>query len=85
MDGITTVVVVHETDAPYVLRLLALCAEHAAVVKRASWAGVDEVVGFSTVMDCEACGLMAAPSPPDSDLTAGHARRRHLRALPETA
>ncbi len=58
MNAVQTIVVVHETTAPDVRRLLALCDDHVAIVKRAAWADVDEVVGFSTVMGCEACQLM---------------------------
>jgi hypothetical protein len=85
MDGMTTVVVVHETAAPGVQRLLALCADHAAVLKRVPWAGVDELVGFSTVMECEACALGA--EVPQQQTRTSESRRaspRHLRPLPVT-
>ena len=83
MNALQTIVVVHETTAPDVRRLLALCDDHVAIVKRAPWADVDEVVGFSTVMDCEACKLMEQsplsllaidPVPADG--------RSRLRAVP---
>jgi hypothetical protein len=81
MDGLTTVFVVHETRQPSVRALVVLCSEHAAVLKHASWAGVDELVGFSTVIDCEACAM-----PPDETLPihadSCQARRRNLRPLP---
>ena len=82
MDGLTTVVVVHETAAPDVPRLVALCAEHARILKRASWARVDELVGFSSVMDCEACALIPEMAPPEQPTHAtSSARRSHLRPL----
>ena len=81
MDGLTTVFVVHEMRQPSVRALVVLCSEHAAVLKHASWAGVDELVGFSTVIDCEACAM-----PPDESLSMHadllQARPRHLRPLP---
>jgi hypothetical protein len=83
VNGLSTVVVVHETVAPNVRRLLALCDEHAAILRRARWAGVDEIVGFSTVMECEACALaqesqatMSGTDPTSSS------RRSHLRPVP---
>jgi hypothetical protein len=54
----TTILVVHRTEAPAVLGLIALCDEHTAIVKRATWCGVDEVIGFSSIMACEACALL---------------------------
>jgi hypothetical protein len=77
MDGLTTVVVVHETASPTVRRLLALCDEHVTILKRASWGGIDELVGFSTVIDCEACELI-----PELTLSDQRAVRRHLHPLP---
>ena len=69
MAGLTTVLVVHETQAPAVLTLVALCDEHRAMLRRATWCGVDELVGFSSAMACEACALIDTPgalrlSPP---------------------
>jgi hypothetical protein len=83
MNALQTIVVVHETTAPNVRRLLALCDDHVAIVKRAPWADVDEVVGFSTVMDCEACKLMeqSQPSLLAIDPMPGDGRSR-LRAVP---
>jgi hypothetical protein len=81
MDGLTTVFVVHEMRQPSVRALVVLCSEHAAILERASWAGVDELVGFSTVIDCEACAM-----PPDETLLVDtdpyKVRPRHLRPLP---
>ena len=82
MDGLTTVVVVHETTAPDLRRLVALCAEHVRILKRASWARVDELVGFSSVMDCEACALIPETAPPEQPHhAAAQPRRSHLRPL----
>jgi hypothetical protein len=81
MDGLTTVFVVHEMRQPSVRALVVLCSEHAAILKRASWAGVDELVGFSTVIDCEACAM-----PPDESLPlhtdSWQGWPRHLHPLP---
>lgn len=69
----TTILVVHRTEAPAVLGLIALCDEHTALLKRATWCGVDEVVGFSSIMACEACALLvggaqtAEPAGPRPD------------------
>ena len=83
MDGMTTVVVVHETASPNVRRLLALCDEHVTILKRASWGGVDELVGFSTVMDCEACELVPDMTLPEQPIVQSRqAFRRHLHLLP---
>ena len=82
MDGLTTVVVVHETAAPDVRRLVALCDEHVRILERASWARVDELVGFSSVMDCEACALIPEMAPPEPPTHAtSPTRRSHLRPL----
>ena len=83
MDGLTTVVVVHETAAPDVRRLVALCDEHVRILERASWARVDELVGFSSVMECEACQLIPETAPLEQPThTATKTRRSHLRPLP---
>ena len=83
MDGMTTVVVVHETASPNVRRLLALCDEHVTILKRASWGGVDELVGFSTVMDCEACELVPDMTLPEQPIVQSRqAFRRDLHLLP---
>ena len=63
MAGLTTVVVVHETGAPDIRRLFALCAEHLQVLDRAAWARVDEMVGSSAAMQCEACPLIGETLP----------------------
>ncbi len=83
MEGMTTVVVVHETASPSVRRLLALCDEHVTILKRASWGRVDELVGFSTVMDCEACELVPDMTLPEQPIVQSRkAFRRHLHLLP---
>jgi len=82
MDALTTVVVVHETASPTIRRLLALCSEHVAILKRASWGGVDELVGFSTVMDCEACEVVPELTLPDQrTIQSRQTFRRHLHPL----
>jgi len=64
MCGLSTVVVVHEEAAPEARQLMALCPDHLALLHAAvRWAGIDEVVGTSRVLSCEACAL------PDQDLT----------------
>ena len=83
MDGLSTIVVVHETGAPHVRRLLALCDEHATILKGARWAGVDEIVGFSTVMECEACAVMGdSHASLFGDRPTASNTRSHLRPLP---
>ena len=83
MNGMTTVVVVHETAAPNVRCLVALCTEHVTILERAPWARVDDLVGFSTVMECEACTLTPESTLPElRSLPARRAIRRHLYPLP---
>lgn len=83
MDGLTTVVIVHETAAPGVRGLVAVCSEHLRILERAPWARVDELVGFSSVMDCEACRLISHNALLEQPTRAGtNARRSHLRSLP---
>ncbi len=80
MDGLTTLFVVHETRQPSTCAVIAVCSEHAALLKRASWAGIDELVGFSTVVDCEACAM-----PPDETLlihASARTKPRHLHPVP---
>ena len=75
----TTIVVVHASAAPTRPLLVALCDEHLALLHRVG--RIDELVGFSTIMDCEACArtysmaqesheIACVPSPP------------HLHAVP---
>jgi hypothetical protein len=81
VDGLTTVLLVHETRQPSVYVFVALCSEHASVLKRATWVAVDELVGFSSVASCEACAL------PTNELVVpttdgGQTGSRHLRTVP---
>jgi hypothetical protein len=84
MQHMTTVVVVHATTAPTRPLLVALCDEHTALLHRA--ARIDELVGFSTTMDCEACALIdpgiSAAADAISQLRDGH---QYLHPLPTTA
>jgi hypothetical protein len=83
VDGLTTVVIVHETTAPELRVLVAVCSEHLRILDRAPWARVDELVGFSSVMDCEACRLIPDNALLEQRTRAGtNARRSHLRSLP---
>ena len=83
MDGLTNVVIVHETTAPEVRVLVAVCSEHLRILERAPWARVDELVGFSSVMDCEACRRIPGNPLLEQPTRAGtNARRSHLRSLP---
>ena len=84
MQPVTTVVVVHATAAPNRPLLAALCDEHMALLHRA--ARIDELVGFSTRMDCEACALIdPATSTPAETISQLRERRQHLHPLPTTA
>ena len=83
MDRLTAVVVVHEAAAPDVRRLVALCTEHMRILEGASWAGVDELVGFSSVMECEACRLIPEALPLEQLLAPRpRAGRSHSRLRP---
>jgi hypothetical protein len=83
VDGLTTVVIVHEITAPEVRGLVAVCSEHLRILESASWARVDELVGFSSIMDCEACRLTPDNTLLEQTTRAGtNARRSHLRSLP---
>ena len=82
VDGLTTVVIVHETTAPELRVLVAVCSEHLKILERAPWARVDELVGFSSVMDCEACRLPDNALLEQPTRAGTNARRSHLRSLP---
>ena len=83
-QGMTTVVVVHATAAPNTPLLVALCDEHTALLHRA--ARIDELVGFSTSMDCEACALIdPATCGPAETISQLRERHQHLHPLPTTA
>jgi hypothetical protein len=58
MPGLTTVVVVREVHATSACAIVALCAEHTGMLETARWARIEEVVGFSSLMHCEACALI---------------------------
>jgi hypothetical protein len=58
MPGLTTVVVVCEVHTASACAIVALCAEHTAMLETARWARIEEVVGFSSLMYCEACALI---------------------------
>jgi hypothetical protein len=84
MERMTTVVVVHATTAPNRPLLVALYDEHTALLHRA--ARIDELVGFSTTMDCEACALMEpAISAATDTISQLRERHQHLHPLPTTA
>lgn len=81
--SLMTVVVVHHADAPAKYGTLALCDDHLVALRRATWASIDELVGFSAVMACEACALIdsrEADGPAGS--TESQLRPPHLRPLP---
>ena len=58
MAGLTNVVVVREVHTTSACAIVALCAEHTAMLETARWARIEEVVGFSSLMHCEACALI---------------------------
>jgi hypothetical protein len=58
MHGLTKVVVVREAHTASACAIVALCAEHTKMLENARWARIEEVVGFSSLMSCEACSLM---------------------------
>ena len=76
----TTIVVVHATAAPTRPLLVALCDEHMALLYRA--ARIDELVGFSTIVGCEACAL-TCNTDQESQEIACVGPAPHLRALPK--
>jgi hypothetical protein len=83
MQRLTSVLVVHHNDTPAKQATFTLCDEHLVVLRRATWAGIDELVGFSAVMECEACALIdgrAAEGRTTS--TDAEPRHPHLQPLP---
>ena len=66
MHGLTTVVVVHATTAPNRPLLVALCDEHTALLQSA--ARIDELVGFSAIVDCEACALTSTAAQESEEI-----------------
>ena len=60
MTALPTVLVVRELKpATETCAIVALCPEHTAMLKTGRWARIEEVVGFSSLMHCEACALIA--------------------------
>ena len=83
VQGLTTVVVVHHADAPAKQATVTLCDEHLASLREATWAGIDELVGFSAVMECEACALIdGCPAESPADSTRYRPRYQRLQSLP---
>ena len=78
----TTIVVVHATAAPTRPLLVALCDEHMALLYRA--ARIDELVGFSTIVDCEACALTYSTAQESQEI-ACPSSPPHLHAVPNRA
>jgi len=56
---VISVFLVHETSTPDCRVLVGVCDDHTNRLKRATWVRIDELIGFSSVLDCEACALMA--------------------------
>ena len=80
---LTTVVVVHCADAPAKQATVTLCDEHLVALRRATWAGIDELVGFSAVMGCEACALIDGRAVEDrAGAAESQPRHPHVRPLP---
>ena len=79
MAGLTTVVVVREVHTTSACAILALCAEHTGMLETARWARIEDVVGFSSLMHCEACALIADRD--DSEPAAGSSSRTHAGYL----
>jgi hypothetical protein len=55
---LTLVVVVQETTAPGLRRVLALCPAHVETLERVPWAALDELVGETRLVACEGCALL---------------------------
>ena len=79
MAGLTSVVVVREVQTTSACAIVALCAEHTGILKTARWARLEEVVGFSSLMSCEACSLMVARA--NTEPTAVGSGRNHAAYL----
>jgi hypothetical protein len=59
VNPLSTVVVVHNNAAPEGRQLMALCRDHLALLQAGiRRAGIDEVIGTSHVLACEACALL---------------------------
>jgi hypothetical protein len=80
---LTTVVVVHDADAPAKQATVTLCDEHLVALRRATWASIDELIGFSAVMGCEACPLIDNRAVEGcAGATESQPRHPYLRPLP---
>jgi len=59
MATVSTIVVFHDSAAPAERQLLALGPDHPAMLRDSvPWAVVDEVVGNSGALPCEACAFL---------------------------
>ena len=79
MAGLITVVVVREVHATSACAIVALCAEHTDMLETARWGRIEEVVGFSSLMCCEACALIVGRG--NSEPAAGSSCWRHAGYL----
>lgn len=79
MAGLTNVVVVREVHTTSACAIVALCAEHTGMLKAARWARIEEMVGFSSLMHCEACALIADRA--DSEPAVGSSGRTQAHNL----
>jgi hypothetical protein len=78
MTALATVLVVRELKpATDTCAIVALCSEHTRMLKAARWARIEEVVGFSSLMQCEACALIGDHAHPASALETSDAT--HVR------
>ena len=82
MDGMTTIVVVHASAAPTRPLLVALCDEHLALLHRVG--RIDEFVGFSTIVECEACARTYSMAQESHEI-ACVTSPPHLHAVPNQA
>jgi hypothetical protein len=86
MAWLTSVVVVGEARTAVACAIVVLCAEHAAMLKAARWARIEEVVGFSSLMPCEACLLIADPADGEpASGTSSPTQARNLRLIDREA
>ncbi|MBV9326512.1 MAG: hypothetical protein JO352_22340 [Chloroflexi bacterium] len=72
----------HEAAAPAAQSLVALCDEIIVLLRRAAWAYIEELVGFSTTMTCGACALIDLTGSAQHNVEIDHAPQRRLRVLP---
>ena len=85
MAGLTNVVVVREVHTTSACAIVALCAEHTAMLETARWARIEEVVGFSSLMSCEACSLMVARANTELAGSSGRNQVGYLRLVDRDA